>query len=138
MIRSQRTQTLLNEKQLVKLIFPREHRISIDKLTQNASDCPNIDLFRIGCSNQQLRGTVPSGSHVVSEFFLVGRPFEGPRKPEIAYFKLLFITDQQVFRLYVPVDAVQGVHVGQSFEQLVHKQPNDFRLESVGRLLKHF
>ena len=59
-------------------------------------------------------------------------------EPEVAYFKLLFVADQQVLGLDVAVDAVEGVHVGQSLEQLVHEQSDHIRRQAIGGFLQHF
>lgn len=33
---------------------------------------------------------------------------------------------------------VEGVHVGQSLEELIHEEADEFRLESVGGFLQNF
>jgi hypothetical protein len=56
---------------------------------------------------------------------------ELPREAKIAYFQLLFIADEQIFRLDVPVDDIKRMHVGQGLEQLVHEQPNELGLQTI-------
>jgi hypothetical protein len=44
-------ETLLDEEELVELIFSWEHRIAIDELSENATHCPHIDLLPVTCTH---------------------------------------------------------------------------------------
>lgn len=70
------------EKELVKLVFPREKRITIYELAQNTAYSPNIYFFSIDSPNQKFRRPIPSCCHIVSEslspFFYL------PREAKIA------------------------------------------------------
>lgn len=86
----------MDEKQLIQLIFPRKHRISINQLAQDASNSPNVDFLRVIGPDKQLRRPVPSRRYVISELLLVVILLEIPCKAKITNFQLLPITDQQV------------------------------------------
>ena len=64
-IGSEGAETLLDEEELVELILSGEHWVAVDEFSKNATDCPHVDFLAVGCSHQQLRGTVPARGHVI-------------------------------------------------------------------------
>lgn len=47
----ERAETLLDEEELVELIFPGEHGVSVDELSENATDCPHVDFLPVWCAH---------------------------------------------------------------------------------------
>lgn len=138
MVRSQLSQTFLNKEELIELVLAREHGISIDEFSQNAADSPNINLFGVGSSNQEFGRSVPASGNIVGQLLLVGGFLQEPCKAKITNFKLFFITNEQVLRFDIPMDHILRVHVRQPFQQLIHEQSDNFRLQSIRRFLQHF
>ena len=116
---------------MVELIFPWEHWVAVDEFSHYTTDSPNIDFLRVGSTNQQLRRAVPASSYIVSHLFLPRRLLDLPGKPEVTYFKFFLVTDEQVLGLDVPVHEVEGVHVGESFEELVHVEADKLRIQPI-------
>lgn len=115
MIRRQRPKTLLYKEQLIQLILSRKHRIPVDQLSKNATDCPQIYFLAVRCSDQQLRRPIPSRGHIIGKL-LVTSLSDLPSKAEIANFQLLLIAYQQVLRFDIAVQHVLIMHVRQSLQ----------------------
>lgn len=47
MIWCESSQCLLDEEKLIEFVLPRKHGISIDELSHDAANSPNIDLLRV-------------------------------------------------------------------------------------------
>ena len=137
MIWSQRPKTFLYQEKLVELILPREHRIAIDKFSQNTANSPNVDFLWVWSSNQKFRGSIPSSSYIVSKLLFVRRTFQLSGEPIIAYFQLFFVANEQIFRLDVPMDYIERVHIRQTFEKLVHKQSDVLGLQPIWWFFQH-
>lgn len=133
----ERAQALLDEEELVELIFAGEHGVAVDEFSENATDCPHVDFLSVGRPNEQLGRTVPARGHIIGHFFLAAA-FGLPREAEVANLEFSFVADQQVFGFYVPVQHVHRVHVGQSLEQLVQEQPDCFGFEAIWRFFEQF
>lgn len=116
-VRSQRSDALLNEKQLVDLVFPREHGHPIHQLPKNTAYRPNIHLLPILRPYQQLRGSIPPGSHIVSENLL--RSAHLPGKPKITNLELILIPHQQILWFDIPMHNIHRVQVRYPLNNLI-------------------
>lgn len=132
---SQRTETLLDQEELVDFVLAWEHRLAVHKLPKNTTDGPQINLLAVARSYEKLRRPVPPRSNVIGEFFTLFRSFEWPCKTEIAYLEHFLFADEKVLGLDVTVHKVERMHVGKSLDQLVHERTDEFRFESRRRLL---
>lgn len=68
LLRSQFAKDLLDAKQLVNLGLAGEKGVSVGDFAHDAPHSPNIDLFSIVITQEELGRTVPSGGNVVREF----------------------------------------------------------------------
>lgn len=62
---SQLAEYLLNAKELIDLRFTREKRITISDFSHDATDSPDVDLFAVHVTQEELGGTIPSRCYVV-------------------------------------------------------------------------
>lgn len=122
---------------MIEFILSWKHGISIDQLSKNATDRPQIDFLPIRRTDKQLRRPIPSRGHIIGELFVAPLP-DLPSKAEIANLQLLLITYQQVLRFDVAMQHVLAMHVRQSLEQLIQQKSDAFGVESIWRLLEHF
>lgn len=101
---------------LVSLILAREERSEHVELCHDSSKGKDVDGRVVsGRSHEDLRTSVPSSRHVVSE--RRSRP-DLSCQPEVSDLHIVLV-DQHVLRLHVPVKEPMFVHVLQTFEGLV-------------------
>lgn len=86
-------EALLNEEELIELVFAWEHWVAIDEFSENATDCPEVDFLAVGCADEELRRAVPASCHIVSKFLLWCLS-DGPGKAKVADFELFFVADE--------------------------------------------
>ena len=115
-VRGKGSKSLLDKKELIKLILSREQGISIDKFAHYASNSPQIDFLSIISSNKQLGRPIPPGSYIISHdlFFF----FNLPGETKVAYFESVILTDKQIFWFDIPMDDIEIVKVDKTFEKL--------------------
>lgn len=126
----------MDQEKLIKLILSWEERVSINQFTHYASNCPEVDLFAIIATHQELCRSIPPGSYVICHSFLFF--LDLPGKTEITYFESVILTDKEVFWLDVPMDDVKSMEIDESFEELIYEGANDRKFDAIGRFLQNF
>lgn len=135
-IRRKSSKGFLDQEKLIKLILAWEKRISIDEFTHDAPDCPEVYLFAIVASHQELCRSVPPGSDVIGQSLLFVFNLSG--ETEVTYFEAIVLADKEVFGLDVPMDDVETVEVDKSLEKLVDEGADDGQFDAIGRFLQNF
>lgn len=136
MLGCERPQTLLDEEELVQLVFPWKHGVAVDEFAEDAANRPHVDFLAVVGADKQLRRAIPASGDIVGEG-LLGVFFLDASEPEIADLELSVIADQQVFRLDIPVNDIHRMQVGEPLHQLEDHRANLLVVEPVGRFLQH-
>mmetsp|Transcript_47145 Transcript_47145/g.123707 ORF Transcript_47145/g.123707 Transcript_47145/m.123707 type:complete len:274 (-) Transcript_47145:40-861(-) len=115
----------------------REQRLANKHLSDDAPHRPHVDRTRVrGGSEQDLRGAVPTGGHVVRQrgrglihrLDLVQRA----RKPKVSNLEDAVLIEQQIRRLQVPMQHAGGVAVLEGLQRLVDNELLVHWLEDIG------
>jgi hypothetical protein len=106
---------------LINLTVTSENRLLIDKLSKNASNCPDIDTETIlFLAEQNLRGSIPKGLNLMCE-----SP-DGQRvdssKAKISNFHNLVIGYKNILGFEVSVNDSFGMTVINSRNELIHEK----------------
>mmetsp|Transcript_47322 Transcript_47322/g.84654 ORF Transcript_47322/g.84654 Transcript_47322/m.84654 type:complete len:235 (+) Transcript_47322:154-858(+) len=115
----------LDHEQLVDLRVTREQGLPVQQLPHDASARPEVNPDVVGrAAEQQLRGAVPAGGHVVGVVGLRALLVQCTREAEVTQFQCVGVrVDKEVLQLDVPVDDVVAVAGLDSLKQLVHVLP---------------
>ena len=110
-----------------------KNRFSLENLSYQASQAPDIDGLRVICrTDQNLRSPVPTSGNVLSEnviFFLL--LIQGAHKSKITQFGVTVFINQDVGRFQVSVDEPAGVNVEHGFTDLVENPLFMFFLQNT-------
>lgn len=134
--RRQRSQNLLNLKELINFALTWKQWLSVRQLSHYAANRPYIYFLRISIAQQQLWASIPSCCNIIRHLWILLRLRNVPGKAEIAELEIVGWINQEVLWLDVSVDYVHLMAVIDSFEQLEDISLDDVCLESCCSLLK--
>jgi len=117
MLSRQRTQTLLNQIQLIQIILSCKKWFSIDSLRHNTSNRPNINRFIIIIPpNQQLRRPIPSRRHVISHNIIMRHSSSKTKVTDLNRPRFPY---QHVLWFDISMDHIYMMHISYTFEHVV-------------------
>lgn len=86
-MRCELAQNLLDAKELINLRLSWEQGVAVCDFTHDATDSPDVYLFSVVVTQEELRRSVPSSRNIIGK--LGSRLVKLPRKSKVANFKLV-------------------------------------------------
>jgi hypothetical protein len=105
-------------KKLIYLGLSWEERLTISELAHDAPYGPYVHLFGVPVTEEELRTSIPSGSHIICHLWVLFRLRYIPCESEVTKFKIFLRIDEQILRFYISMHYVHGMTIVDSLEKL--------------------
>ena len=112
---------LENLENLINFTVTAKERFFLNQLSENATNCPNIDTQAVLLlSKQHFRCSVPKGLDLMGKSF--DWQAECPCQPKISYFKGAGFINEQVLRFEISMNDSPGVAIVNSVAKLIKEE----------------